>query len=77
MDRTECEAKLMEHLQAMVAILHEYSPGSTYLYAAWSVEEVGRFFCINNECFNPEAPDRDTPIYCHKLNDGEVVSVTV
>ena len=77
MDRAECEKKLQEHLEAMVAILHQYSPGSTYLYAAWSENEEVSYFCINNECFNPEAPDRNTPIYCHKLGSNDWVSTAV
>lgn len=75
--RAECEKQLQEHLEAMVAILHEYSPGSTYLFVSWSEDENGAFFSINNECFNREAPDRETPVYCHKIGGNDWVSVTV
>lgn len=76
MTRAECEAKLIEHMEAMVEILHQHSPNSTYLCAMWSESENGEFFTINNECFNQEAPDRDTPVYCHKFGSGELISIT-
>ena len=76
MSREECEKQLQEHLEAMVAILHKYSPGSTYLYAAWSENEEKSFFSINNECFNPEAKDRETPVYCCKIGGNDWVSIT-
>ena len=77
MTREECKKKLAEHLEAMVAILHKYSPGSTYLYAAWSENDKESYFCINNEGFNPKAPDRDTPVCCHKFGGNDWVSVAV
>lgn len=77
MTRTECEKKLAEHLEAMVAILHQYSPRSKYFMATWSEDEKCSYFCFNNESFNPEAPDRDTPVYSHKLGGNEWVSMNV
>lgn len=76
MTRAECEKKLAEHLEAMVAILHQYSPGSTYLSAAWYGNAGGAYFCINN-AFCVEAPDRKTPINCHKIGGSDWVSMNV
>ncbi len=75
MTRAECEKQLGEHLEAMIAILHQYSPGSKYLYAAWSEDEKGSYFCINNEYFNPESPDRETPVDCCKIGGRDWVSM--
>lgn len=77
MTRAECEAKLMEHLEAMVAILHEYNPKSTYLYASWSEDAERSYFVINNEYFDLESPDNKLPICCYKIGGGELVSETI
>ena len=74
MTREECEKKLQEHWEEMVAILHQYSPGSTYFTASWSENEQASHFNITNECFNPESPDSATPIFCHKFGGREWVS---
>lgn len=74
MTREQCEKKLQKHLEAMVAILHKYSPGSTYFSAAWSEDENASYFHIGNECFSPDSPDRDTPICCHKFGGNEWIS---
>ena len=77
MTRAECEKQLAEHLEAMVEILHQYSPGSTYLYAAWSEDEGKQHFHINNEYFDHESLCRDTPVDCCKIGSKEWVSITV
>ena len=77
MTREECEAKLMEHLEAMVDLLHEYSPESTYLCASWSKDDRNTHFAINNEYFDNESPARDRPINCYRSNGGEIISISI
>ena len=77
MTRAECEKQLMEHLESMVAILHQYSPNSEYLQAGFVKDENGVFFTIHNEGFNPDATDSNAPVYCHKLGNSELVSIDV
>jgi hypothetical protein len=75
MTRAECEAKLMEHMEAMVAILHEYNPGSTYLYSCYSEYEGSTFVQINNAHFDDSCPeDKRLPLHCHKFGGKEMVS---
>ena len=77
MTRVECEEKLMEHLQAMAAILHEYNPESTYLSACFCEDAERSHFVINNEYFKQESPDNKLPINCYKGGDGELVSMAI
>lgn len=75
MSRKEVEAKLMEHMKAMVAILLEYNPDSTFLAASWLKDETGTNTSVWNAYFDLEKPDSDTPINCFMLDDGELRSI--
>ena len=73
MTRTECEAKLMELMEAMVSVLHEYNPKCEYLSCSYNTTPQGeRHISISNDCFK----DAVQGIGCFKIGDGPIYSYT-
>lgn len=73
MTRAECEAKLIEHMEAMLSIYHEYNPDGKYLSAYCIVGKDGASISVNNEYYDNDISDGKFPIDCHKCG-GEIHS---
>lgn len=71
MTRAECEAKLIELMEQMVAILHEYNPECDFLSCAYSTPQGKPHISIHNSAF-AEAGS----IGCFKSGDGPLYSYT-
>lgn len=63
MNREECESKILEKLEEIIAIYHEYNPEGDYLTLDYrNDKEEGRRFHFNNAYFDM---DSEFPIrYC-------------
>lgn len=70
MTRKECEAKLMELMETMVSVLHEYDPECNYLHCSYSINpDREPHISINNDRFNDAEG-----IGCFKCGDGPIHS---
>lgn len=66
MTRTECEAKIAAHVEAIIDILKEYNPECKYLAVGYLESDERTAFFFNNEYFEGESPDAKLPICFHK-----------
>lgn len=55
MTRTECEHRIAEHMESIIAILKEYNPESKYLSLSFCGSESETFYQFNNEYFGADA----------------------
>lgn len=71
MNRARCEAKIMEHMEAIVDILHEYAPECKYLSLSYIQGTGGAHLCASNAYF---AEDKKKPIDCFKIGSDPLHS---
>lgn len=70
MTRTECEAKLMELMEKMVAVLHEYDPDSRRISASYTETGGVPHISICNDW-----PESCSPsLYCWKTGNDPLYS---
>ena len=72
MTRQECEQAILQKMEEIVDIYHEYHPEGTYLTLAY-IDDGDRYITFNNRCWRFSDPsegedgaDADTPIDFHK-----------
>ena len=66
MTQKECETKIAEHMEAIVEILHEYSPRCKYLSMAYIAQCGSESISFNNAHFN-DITDAKKPIDHRKV----------
>ena len=71
MTRAECEAKLMELAEAMVAVLHEYDQNSRYLSVFYSETNGEPHINIYNDWQRGDI----LPIECWKTGNDPISSL--
>lgn len=64
MTRKECESKIAEHMEAIIEIVHQYSPDCRYLSAGYIEQDGNKSYHFNNESF--EATSTVAPIDFYK-----------
>ena len=69
MTRVECEAKLMELMETMVSVLHEYDPGCDYLSCAYTTQQGKPHISVNNDRLGLAEG-----IGCFKTGEGPIYS---
>lgn len=73
MTRSQCEAKLMKHMEAMVKILKQYNPECKYLACSYCAEDGTPHISMNNRCYR-DGEDVMLPINCFKRGEDPVYS---
>lgn len=59
MTRQECEKKILEKLEEIVDIYHEYHPSGRYLNLDYMSDEDGDFYGFNNRYWVFDDPDSE------------------
>lgn len=65
MTRAECENRIAEHMESIIAILKEYNPESEYLSLAFVKQNGRESYHFNNAYF---ADDSEHPIDFNSIN---------
>ena len=68
MNRKECEAAILEKMQEIVAIYHQYNPEGSYLSLTYMDDEGDGYIMFNNRCWQFDEDD---------LEDGEDVNFPI
>lgn len=62
MTRTECEAKIEAHVEAIIGIVKEYNPDCQYLVACYIGSDSRTYYHFNNAHFEEDSTDEKYPI---------------
>ena len=59
MTRQECETMILEKMQEIVDIYHQYNPDGRYLNLTYMDEENDGYIMFNNRCWTFDEEDRE------------------